>query len=191
MKINKIAEKFARYRHRALIDNRQINFRECFENPKDCLVLMPSDMNILLEAASKLPYVAELFPNRLIKILVTSNIDPRSHEFIKRFTLIKPSEHDLTRFSLPKGSFIENIGKTGLSVCVDLDLMPNFFNSSIAVMTGAPVRIGLAKGMGLPYYNLELNVGSEKTSIKTAYQTFVDMLYNLKGEGSKIASGEA
>lgn len=190
MKINKFAEKFARYRYRSLFENQQINFRQCFESPKDCLVLMPSDMNILLEAASKLPYVAELFPNRLIKILVTSNIDPRSHEFIKRFTLIKPGEHDLTRFSLPKRSFVDSIGKTGLSVCVDLDLFPNFFNSSIAVLTGAPVRIGLAKGMGLPYYNLELNVGRENATIKTAYQTFIDMLYNLKGEGSTIASCE-
>ncbi len=190
MKINKLAEKFARYRHRSLIDNRQINFRQCFESSKDCLVLMPSDMNILLDAASKLPYVAELFPNRLIKILVTSNIDPRSYEFIKRFTLIKPGEHDLTRFSLPKKSFVESIRKTGLSVCIDLDLFPNFFNSSIAVLTGAPVRIGLAKGMGLPYYNLELNVGRENTSIKIAYKTFIDMLFNLKGEGSKIASCE-
>ena len=188
MKINKFAERFARYRHKSLIDNRQINFRECFENSKDCLVLMPSDMNVLVEAANKLPYVAELFPNRLIKVLVTSNIDPRSHEFIKRFTLIKPSEHDLTRFSLPKRNFIDNIKKTGLSVCIDLDLFPNFFNSTIAVLTGAPVRIGLAKGMGLPYYNLELNVGRDNATVKTAYQTFMDMLYNLKGEGSKIAS---
>jgi hypothetical protein len=75
-----------------------------------------------------------------------------------------------------------------LSVCLDFDLLPNFFNSSISVLTGAPVRIGLAKGLGLPYYNLELSVGGENTSLKTAYQTFVDMLFNLKGEGSKIAS---
>jgi hypothetical protein len=190
MKINRLAEKFARYRHRSLFRDSQVNFRECFLNPKDCLVLMPSDMNILLEAASKLPYVAELFPNRLIKIMVTSNIDPRSHDFIKRFTLIKPGDHDLTRFALPRNQFIENVRQSGLSVCIDLDLYPNFFNSSISVLTGAPVRIGLAKGMGLPYYNLELNVGGENTSIKSAYQTFVDMLFNFKGEGSKIASSE-
>jgi hypothetical protein len=190
MKINKLAEKFARYRHRALFRDSQVNFRECFVSPKDCLVLMPSDMNILLEAASKLPYVAELFPNRLIKILVTSNIDPRSHEFIKRFTLIKPDDHDLTRFALPRRHFVDSIRQSGLSVCIDLDLYSNFFNSSICVLTGAPVRIGIAKGMGLPYYNLELNVGGESTSIKTAYQTFIDMLFNLKGEGSKIASSE-
>jgi hypothetical protein len=151
---------------------------------------MPSDMNILLEAASKLPYIAELFPNRLIKIMVTSNIDPRSHEYIKRFTLIKPGDRDLTRFSLPKKSFIDNLKRTGLSVCVDFDFFPNFFNSSIAALTGAPVRIGLAKGMGLPYYNLELNVGRENATLKVAYQAFIDMLFNLKGEGPKIASCE-
>jgi hypothetical protein len=188
MKINRIAERFARYRYRALFSNNPVNFLDCFANPKDCLVLMPSDMSILYEAASKLPFIAELFPNRIIKVMATSNIDPRSHEYIKRFTLIKPGEHDLTRFYLPKRHFIENIKQPGLSVCIDFDLLPNFFNSSISVLTGAPVRIGLAKGLGLPYYNLELSVGGENTSLKTAYQTFVDMLFNLKGEGSKIAS---
>jgi hypothetical protein len=190
MKINRLAEKFAGYMHRMKFKNHPVSFLDCFKDPKDCLVLMPSDMNVLLDAASQLPKIAELFPNRIIKILTTSNIDPRSHEYIKRFTIIKPYPYDLNAFYLPRKQFIEKARTPGLSVCIDLDFYPNFFNSSVSLLTGAPVRIGSAKGMGLPYYNFEINVGDESTPIKTAYRTFIDVLFNLKGEGSKIASCE-
>jgi hypothetical protein len=191
VRINRLAEKIARYRYRAGFRGAQVSFKGCFDDTRDCLVLMPADMNVLLEAASQLPFIADLFPNRLIKILITSNIDPRSHEFIKRFTIIKPYPYDLSAFYLPKKQFIEKARESGLSVCVDLDLRQNFFNSSVSVLTEAPIRIGCAKGMGLPYYNLEINVGDEKAPLKKAYQEFIDVLFNLKGEGSKIASCEA
>ena len=190
MRVNRFAEKIARYYHRHRIKDQQVNFLECFKNYKDCLVLLPSDMNVLLEAASKLPILAEVFPNRIIKILITSNIDPRSHEFIKRFTIIKPYSYDLNAFYLPKRQFIDRISASGLSVCVDMDLRDNFFNSSVCAMTEAPVRIGSAKGMGLPYYNMEINVGNENTPMKTAYEIFVNVLSTMKGERTEIAPGE-
>jgi hypothetical protein len=190
MQVNKLAEKIARYYYRVTFKEKQVNFLECFNNHKDCLVLLPSDMTVILEAASRLPMIAEIFPDRIIKILLTSNIDPRSHEFIKRFTIIKPYSYDLNAFYLPKRPFIERVRAAGLSVCIDLDFQHNFLNSSVSVMTEAPVRIGCVKGLGLPYYNLEINIGGENSSIKTAYDTFINVLYNLKGEGSKLVPGE-
>jgi hypothetical protein len=190
MQVNRLAEKIARYYYRVTFKEKQVSFLDCFSNHKDCLVLMPSDMNVVLEAASKLPKIAEIFPDRVIKILLTSNIDPRSHEFIKRFTIIKPYSYDLNAFYLPKKPFIDRIKDAGLSVCIDLDFQHNFLNSSVSAMAEAPVRIGCTKGLGLPYYNLEINVGDINTPAKIAYETFVDVLYNLKGEGSKIVPSE-
>ncbi|OQX92949.1 MAG: hypothetical protein B6D58_00205 [candidate division Zixibacteria bacterium 4484_95] len=122
-----------------------------------------------------------------INVLLTSNIDPRSHNYIKRFTIIKPYSSDINSFYLPKRSFINRVAAQGISVCIDLDFNPNFFNSSVCIMTKAPVRIGFAKGLGLPYYNLEIDIDSDKVSTKESYNQFIKVLYNFKNEGEEIA----
>ncbi|RKX20624.1 MAG: hypothetical protein DRP26_01290 [Candidatus Zixiibacteriota bacterium] len=123
----------------------------------------------------------------MINVLLTSNIDPRSHNYIKRFTIIKPYSSDINSFYLPKRSFINRVAAQGISVCIDLDFNPNFFNSSVCIMTKAPVRIGFAKGLGLPYYNLEIDIDSDKVSTKESYNQFIKVLYNFKNEGEEIA----
>lgn len=183
MRVNRFAEKLARIYYRLTMKDRPVNFLSSINDYKDCLVCMPANMEFILEAASKLPDIAEIFPNRLINVLLTSNIDPRSHNYIKRFTIIKPYSHDINAFYLPKRSFIDRITAQGVSVCIDLDFKPNFFNSSVCILTRAPVRIGFAKGLGLPYYNLEINVVDDKTSAKESYEQFIKVLYNFKGEG--------
>lgn len=187
VKVNKFAEKIARFRHKLKIKEESVNFTRCFADYADCLVLMPSDMTAMVEAASQLPSIAEIFPNRLIKIMLTSNIDPRAHEFIKKFTLIKPYSSDISTFGLPRNEFVERLKAKGLSVCIDLDLSENFFNSTVCALAGAPVRIGRAKGLGLPYYNLEINVGGDDTPLKRAYDVFIGVLRNLKKQGMSIA----
>jgi len=187
MKVNRIAEKISRAYYRFTIKDQSVNFLSLTDNKKDCLVCMPSDMNSLLEAATLLPEIASIFPNRLIKVMVTSSIDPRSYKYIKRFTIIKPYSHDLNVFYLPRKSFLEKVIGKGLSVCVDLDFSFNYFNSCISALTRAPLRIGANKGLGLPYYNLETNIGDLETPLKDLYMNFIKVLYNFKGEGEKIA----
>ncbi len=188
VKVNRIAEKIARLRHRMKFKGESVNFMRCFSDYADCLVLMPADMSSLVDAASRLPQIAEIFPNRLIKIMLTSNIDPRAHEYIKKFTLIKPYSNDISTFGLPRESFIDKLRSKDLSVCIDLDLAYNFFNSSVCALAQAPVRIGRAKGLGLPYYNLEINVGGDDVPAKKAYDAFIQALHNLKKQGMSVAS---
>lgn len=190
MKINRFAQKVSDFYQRVTIRSQPINFLSVAEDLNDCLVCMPSNMQFILDAASKLPDIAAIFPNRLIKVLLSSNIDPRSHEFIKRFTIIKPYSDDLNVFYLPKKSFINRISGEGLSICIDLDFEANFFNSSVSALTGAPLRIGCLKGMGLPYYNLEIGVTGGETPSRKSYEDFFNVLYNFKGEGEGIASIE-
>lgn len=187
MKVNRFAERLTRTYHRLTMKNQPINFLSSIKDYRDCLVCLPADMEFILEAASKLPHIAEIFPNRMINVLLTSNIDVRSHNYIKRFTIIKPYSNDINAFYLPKRSFIDRIAVQGISVCIDLDFKPNFFNSSVCIMTKAPVRIGFAKGLGLPYYNLEIDVDNDKTPVKESYEQFIKVLYNFKSEGERIA----
>jgi len=187
MKINRLAQRVSDFYQRMTIKSQPVNFLSVVEDLNDCLVCMPSNMQFILDAASKLPDIAAIFPNRLIKVLLSSNIDPRSHEFIKRFTIIKPYSDDLNFFYLPKKTFIDRIAGEGLSICIDLDFEANFFNSSISALTRAPLRIGCIKGMGLPYYNLEIGVNRTEKPSRKSYEDFFNVLYNFKGEGERIA----
>ena len=190
MKVNRVAEKLTRFYLGMKLKGQSVNFSSMVDNFNDCLICMPDNMKYILEAASILPDIASVFPNRVVKILLTSNIDPRSYGFIKRFIIIKPYSYDMTIFYLPKKSFLDKIVGKGLSICIDLDFEPNFFNSSICALTKAPLRIGSKKGLGLPYYNMEINVGDPETSSKELYKNFLRVLYNFKDEGEKIASVE-
>ncbi|MCP4581650.1 MAG: hypothetical protein GY839_08505 [candidate division Zixibacteria bacterium] len=190
MKVNRVAEKICRIRYRMKYKNDPVNFLSLVDNPDDCLVCLPSNLKFVLNAASKLPDIATIFPNRLIKVLVTSNIDHRSHEYIKRFTMDKPYSYDITNFYLPKRSFIDRISGKGLSICIDLDFEHNFFNSAITVLTKAPLRIGCRKGMGLPYYNLEIDIGDKTVISPATYDNFIKVLYNFKNKGEKVAPVE-
>lgn len=190
MKVNRIAEKFLRFSYRLKYKDKPVNFLSLADNQDDCLVCLPTNLQYILGAASKLPDIASIFPNRLIKILVTSNIDHRSHEYIKRFTIDKPYSYDITNFYLPKRSFIERIKGKGLSICIDLDFEHNFFNSVISVLSRAPLRIGCSKGMGLPYYNMEIDIGNKSKLSAESYENFIKVLYNFKLEGERIAPVE-
>jgi hypothetical protein len=190
LKVNRIAERLNRIFFKMRFRGEPISFFSLVDNFSDCLVCMPSNMRYILEASSKLPDIAAIFPNRMIKVLLTSNIDPGSYAFVKRFSIIKPYSYDLNMFYLPKKSFIEKVVGKGLSVCIDLDLEHNYFNSSICALTRAPIRVGSKKGLGLPYYNLEINVGDPETPAKEQYDNFVKVLYNFKSEGDRIASIE-
>ena len=190
MEVNRVAEKFLRFRYRLKYKDKPVNFLSLVDNQDDCLVCLPTNLQHVLSAASKLPDIASIFPNRLIKILVTSNIDHQSHEYIKRFTIDRPYSYDITNFYLPKRSFIERIKSKGLSICIDLDFEHNFFNSVISVLTRAPLRIGCLKGMGLPFYNMEIDIGDKSKISGESYENFIKVLYNFKFEGERIAPVE-
>ncbi|MCD6162082.1 MAG: hypothetical protein J7K40_06685 [candidate division Zixibacteria bacterium] len=187
MKINRFVIKFSKMYHRMKLKDESVNFILLAEDMNDCLVCMPSDMKYIYEAASRLPDIASIFPNRLIKIILTSNVDPRSYGFIKRFEIIKPYSYDLNLLCLPKRTFLKKIIGKGLSICIDLDFEPNFFNSSLCALTRAPMRIGINKGMGLPYYNMEIQSGGEDVPPKKKYDNFIKVLYNFNSEGEEIA----
>jgi len=190
VKFNRFGERLARISlHRRKID-RIVRFLDPdqYGGGNDCLVCLPGNMQHVLEAASKLPEIAAIFPNRVIKVLLTCNFDSRAHAYVKRFAVLKPESYDLNMFELPKPSFLEKVIGRGLSVCVDLDFEWNFFNSYISALSTAPVRIGLKKGLGLPYYNVEVGIGENVIPTKEAYEIFMKVLSNFRSEGKQVAS---
>jgi hypothetical protein len=141
---------------------------------------MPSRLELIKPAADVIPLIAETFPDRNIKILLTSNVDPQSHEIIKNFIVIKPLAYDLDKFSLPKREFIARVADGGLAVAIDMDTVPNFFNAIVALRSGAPVRTSFDKGIGLPYYNLILGIPSAEAAPRVSYRAMAEILGNFR-----------
>jgi len=180
IKISKIAEKYAKLKFRFSEKPSSISFSNLSSDYKGCLVCMPGNMENTRAASEILPELAETFPNRDIRILITSNIDSHTPSLIKKFAVIRPEPHDLDRFSLPRREFIGRLTRGGLSVAMDLDPQPNFFNAVISLQSGAPVRTAFDKGEGLPYYNFIIGVAAMDVAPKVSYRAMIDILKNFR-----------
>ena len=180
IKINRFMEKFAKLKYKYTYKTVPITFSELPDNRKGCLICMPGKMDNMRAAAEILPELADTFPNRDIKILLTTNVDPQSYQFIKHFAVIRPLDDDLDKFSLPKKEFINRLTKGGLAITVDMDTNPNFFNALISLHTGALVRTAFDKGEGLPYYNFIIAIPARDAAPKVAYRAMADILKNFK-----------
>ena len=180
IKVSSLAERLINFRYKYKPGPDPVNFSDLSRDLKSCLICMPSRLELIKPAADVLPALAETFADRNIKILLTSNIDPQSHEIIKKFIVVKPLAYDLDRFSLPKRGFIDRIAEGGLAVAIDMDTAPNFFNAVVALKAGAIVRTAFDKGVGLPYYNFILGVPSAEAAPRVSYRALADILGNFK-----------
>lgn len=180
IRINRVAEKLAKIRYRYSHVISTIRFSDLSHDFKGCLICMPGAMDQVRAASEILPELAEIFSNRDIRILLTSNIDPQAHQMIKKFPVIRPAPEDLDTFSLPKREFIDKVAGGGLAITLDMDPNPNFFNAVISLRSGAPVRTAFDKGEGLPYYNFIIGVPAMDIAPKVSYRAMADILKNFK-----------
>ena len=180
IRINRFAEKIAKFKFRYNDKTAPIRFSDLSGDYKGCLICMPGTMEHARAASEILSELAETFPNRDIRILLTSNIDPQTHEYIKKFAVIRPDAGDLDKFSLPKKEFINRLSRGGLAVAVDMDPNPNFFNAVVSLQSGAPVRTAFDKGEGLPYYNFIMGVPAKDVAPRVSYRAMADILKNFR-----------
>lgn len=180
VEIRSIIQRFANLRDRIKYTSDPVKFSDLSSNLKACLICMPARLELIRAASEILPEIAEVFPNRDIRILLTSNVDPQSHNIIKKFVVIKPLSHDLDTFSLPKKEFIQRVSAGGMAISVDLDVHPNFFNAVVSLRSGAIVRTAFDKGVGLPYYNFIVGIPAAEAAPKVSCRAMADILSNFR-----------
>jgi hypothetical protein len=179
MKLSSFAGRVARiiYEHKKMD---VVPFSEISRGLQSCLILMPGRLELIKPAAEILPELAAALPNRSLKIVLTSSIDPQSHEIIKKFVVIRAESTDFDTFSLPKRHFIEKIAYGGIGIAIDLDTRPNLFNAVAGLRSGAAVRTTFDKGVGLPYYNMIISTSGPDTAPKAQYKILADILGNFR-----------
>jgi hypothetical protein len=141
---------------------------------------MPGKLEMVKPASEILPEIAAAFPNQNLKILLSSSIDPQSHDIIKKFIVFRIEPRDLDAFKLPKKHLIARITDGGVGIVIDMDLAPNFFNAIIGIRSGAPVRTSFDKGVGLPYYNMLVGKPMKDQPPRAAYRMMADVLGNFR-----------
>jgi hypothetical protein len=180
MKLNSFTQQAARLLHERKMKVEPVPFHEVSRDIKSCLVCMPGKLDLIKPAAEILPEIAAAFPNRSLKVMLTSSIDPQSHEIIKRFVVIRAEAADFDTFSLPKKQFIAKVSSGGVGIAVDLDPRPNFFNAVAILRSGAQIRTTFDKGIGLPYYNMIVGSQGQDPAGRAAYRMLIEVLANFK-----------
>jgi len=179
MAFAKLAEKIADFMITRRSKTQAVNFSRIAVDFKTCLICMPSSLEMVRTAAVILPLLASTFPNRKINVLLSSSVDPQSHEIIKKFATTRMSDSDVDRFSLPTREFMARLSEGGVGICIDMDPYPNFLNSVICLRSGAMVRAAFEKGVGLPYYNFLVKTVDKEGPLKEKYTVMAQLLQNF------------
>ena len=180
IKVNPLAQRVSEFLHRHRLKTEPVHYGSLSSDWRECLVCMPGKFDMMKQAAKILPELAASFPNRKMKLLLTSSIDSQSHRIIKNFLIARPQSYDFDRFGMPRGRFIERLCGRGVALVIDMDTSPNFFNALVALHSKAAVRIAFDKGVGLPYYNFIVGVPAMNVSPQSSYRAMADVLGNFK-----------
>ena len=180
MKLNNFTERYAKHTFERSAIIEPVSFTEVRRSISPCLILMPSKLEKIKPAAEILPEIAAALPNRNVKIVISSSIDPQSHLLIRHFIVMRTEPGDYDTFSLPKKHFIDKISYGGVSIVIDLDLTPNLFNAVLGLRSGGKVRTSFDKGIGLPYYNMIVGSGSPKSDPGGSYKIMADVIGNFR-----------
>jgi hypothetical protein len=180
MKLNSFAERVAKLIHERSVSVEPVSFTEVSRSTLSCLILMPGKLETIKPAAEIIQEIAATFPNRNLKIMLTSSVDPQSHDMIKKFIVIRAEESDFDTFSLPKKQFITKLCTGGVGIAIDLDMQPNLFNAVVGIRSGALVRTSFDKGIGLPYYNMIVGFGTSENAPRARYRIMADILGNFR-----------
>jgi len=181
MKLSDFTERVAKFMHERSMKIEPVSFSEATRGLKACLVCMPGKLEMIKPAAEIMPEIAAAFPNRNLKIMLSSSIDPQSHEIIKKFIVFRVDRSDMDAFSMPRKNFIAKLLESGgVGIAIDLDIRPNLFNAVVAIRSGAVIRTSFDKGIGLPYYNLIIGSPVEGMTPRASYRMMADVLSNFK-----------
>ncbi len=157
-----------------------VHFTEVRRSMSPALILMPGNLEKLKPAAEIMPEIAAALPNRALKIVIASSIDPQSYSLIRNFIIIRTEPRDYDTFLLPKKHFVDKVAYGGISLVLDLDLLPNQFNAILGIRSGGKVRSSFDKGVGLPYYNMIVGPGSPETNPRASYRVMADVIGNFR-----------
>ena len=145
------------------------------------LICMPAHMNRLTVTKDLLSTLAEIFQGKAIyvflPILKTEGYLPSP----AGYKVIYPNKEDLKIFSIPRKSLIQRLSEHQFDISLDLDLEDGFFNSYLGLKCKIPLRLGARGKRAFPFYNVQLAVSKDKSSLPETYKGLANVLRSLMG----------
>jgi hypothetical protein len=186
IKINRLLKRILIWRNNLSFKPALFSFAEKMNQAENVLICLPGKQESFELAKDHLTIFEDVFQNKKISVFLPFSGAENLLSHLERYVVIYPQKEDLRIFSLPRRGFIQRIKDHRFEIALDLDLEDGFVNSYLCLKSGAFVRIGLEGKAGFPFYNLQLAVSKERSSLEDLY---VGMAETLKNLSQKFAFG--
>ncbi len=179
IKINRLLKRILIWRNKLSFKPDLFSFTEKMNQAENVLICLPGKQESFELAKDHLTIFEDIFQNKKISVFLPFAGAGNLLSHLERYVVIYPQKEDLRIFSLPRRGFIQRIRDHRFEIALDLDLEDGFVNSYLCLKSGAFVRIGLEGKAGFPFYNLQLAVSRERSSLEDLYVGMAETLKNL------------
>ena len=170
----KLILKFNRWRYQAS----PVSFYDALQPPRRILVVLPMKLRYAHFYADIVELLKHVAPPTDMKFVASHFPSGLPADLTRGYDVIFPEISQRTRFILPHKDFMQRINHFMPKIAIDLEPVRSSYTAMIILKSGASARIGLEKGLGMPFYNLQ--VRSDMTaSVEHKYDDMFEFVYNF------------
>jgi len=148
-----------------------INFNNFVKDSIDYLFLMPEDDADFRNCFDLIRYF--IIHKKNVTIFLPEhkyNLIPQKD----KYKIITYNLHEVTKFSLPTHSLIENIKRKSFDIVIDLNRDEHIYYEAIINVIDSLYRVGFTKTNSDKYYNFQ--VADDRSSPEIAYRKLLESL---------------
>ncbi|PJA26931.1 MAG: hypothetical protein CO189_08715 [candidate division Zixibacteria bacterium CG_4_9_14_3_um_filter_46_8] len=168
--IQKIKISFIRRKY----NSHPFSFGDILHKPQRLLVALPSSPKLSMMCGDIITYFKDIFDIDELKFAFKNIPAGELLEFIQGYEVYVPNADQPSQHGLPNAGFLAKVVQFNPQVAIDLEPTRDPFNSIVLLESGAPARLGLDRGFGLPFYNLEI-----RPQLTGAFKEHCDDMYEF------------
>jgi len=157
-----------------------ISFYNALLKPRRLLITLPFDVNDHRLCADIIELLKKRFEPQELKFTHTRFPAGKTADLTRGYQVMFPELSEISKSEVPGKEYLDKVCSFMPKIAIDLDSTTSPYNSLIILKSGASARIGLQRGIGLPYYNLEVKSSKGATTIQRYqdYHKFLDNYFN-------------
>ncbi len=155
-----------------------ISFSSCLKKPFRVLVIMPVNRDHALLCDGIITLLRNHFGFEEMLFTGPSRPMGKLYELTKGYKFLFPDISELPKYGLPNKQYLKRVIDFKPKLALDLEMTEDPHNSIIVLKSGANARIGGERGIGAPFYNIEVR-NSPIADIKRKYGDMEEFLANF------------
>jgi hypothetical protein len=170
---DKLVFKFNRWRYQTT----PVSFYDALSEPRRLLVTLPFDVENHRLCEDIIELLKERLEPRELRFTHTRFPAGKTADLTRNYQVMFPDISQISKSEVPTKEYLDTICSFMPKIAIDLEATSSPYNSLIVLRCGASARIGLDRGIGLPYYNLEVK-SHKGAPTKQRYRDFYGFLNN-------------